>query len=93
MINIIEDNQSSFSMKGGRAYPADFTGIYILKSNDGVPILKRFLKNGVIHRLDGPGDITKGMNDFYIEGLRIPPSEFWNHPKVVEYKLNTIKSL
>jgi len=56
-----------------------------------------WVKNGIIHRLDGPSVIGPDFNstytEYYIEGLEIKQSEFWKQPAVIETTLKNIIQL
>ena len=44
-----------------------------------------------LHRLDGPAVLCpSGHKEWAIESFYFSEQDYWNHPKVVEYKLNKI---
>ena len=60
--------------------------------------LKQWIVHGKLHRTDGPAEIeihhTKDSIEeyktWYIDDTEYSIEEYWNHPTVVEYKLNEI---
>lgn len=73
-----------------------YTKYKTLHNNDGPAIIKssgpiQWFKNGKCHRLGGPA-ITNfnGREHYYIYGEWMTPKEYWEHPLVIEYKLNSI---
>lgn len=53
-------------------------------------------QNNLIHRLDGPVMIfakNSDRNVFYIHNVSYNEEKFWNHPLVIEHKLNKILEL
>jgi len=50
--------------------------------------------DGLNHRLDGPAVYSfTEIIAFYIKGKKYLEQEYWNHPLVIEYKLNNILSI
>lgn len=59
----------------------------------------KWYKHGKRHRLDGPAvfHVYAGWHmpgGYWIDGVQyIKKEDFWNHPKVIEHKLNKIENL
>lgn len=74
--------------------PFKFTGIILHRDTF------FWVKNGIMHRLDGPSVIGPSYDVFgstytkyHIEGLEIQQSEFWKQPAVIETTLKNIIQL
>lgn len=67
-------------------------GWYVV-SHDGFPGIIHF-NHSIIERLDGPAVYYKNLNKsrYWIENNCLNEKEYWEHPKVIEHKLNTILS-
>ena len=52
-----------------------------------------YYQNDKKHRLDGPAIIKGKYFDFYIEGKVVFEKNYWNHPLVIEHRLNKIIKL
>lgn len=48
-----------------------------------------------IHRLDGPAIINpkKNIKEYWINGMPYNKQDYWNHPLVLEYRINKILEL
>lgn len=55
---------------------------------------KTWVINDAFHRLDGPAMFSEDEIIYFIQGQRIyNETDYWNHPMVVEYKLNQILAI
>lgn len=55
---------------------------------------REWYKQGKLHNLAGPAFITPdGCINYYIDGDYIDHSEYWNHPMVLKFKIDTINQL
>lgn len=54
-----------------------------------------FIKGKICHRLDGPAITSKSLlfSYYFINDIEYSEKQYWNHPLVVEYKLNKILKL
>ena len=52
-----------------------------------------YYQNDKKHRLDGPAIIKGKYSAFYIEGKVVFEKNYWNHPLVIEHRLNKIIKL
>ena len=68
--------------------PKDFVGpCYIGTTN-----MVFWISHQILHRLDGPAQISENklITCFFIHGYLIDPDLYWNHPKVIECKIQSI---
>lgn len=54
---------------------------------------KTWVINNLFHRLDGPAMFNGDEITYYISDEKIGEEYYWNHPMVVEYKLNQILAI
>jgi len=56
------------------------------------PYTKYWFRHDILHRLDGPAVVGFNNNrkDYFINDFWYEEQEYWNHPLVIEYKLNKI---
>lgn len=76
-------------MFGAYDIPSKFTGRVISRLSGRVG----YYKDGYKHRLDGPaivGKMVGGKDQYWIDGHEISEVEYWNHPLVIEYRLENI---
>jgi len=52
-----------------------------------------WMKNGELHRLDGVAYVSKQTYGYWIHNKSYSEINFWNHPLVIENKLNQIIKL
>lgn len=53
--------------------------------------MRVWVYDGVFHRIGGPATITlDGKQVFYIDGKRLTPEKYWEHPMVLNHKLSNI---
>lgn len=86
----------------GCCYLSDYKAKYWLKParvfhRENAPAIeydvgaKIWYNNDVRERLDGPAfDWGDNNKEFFIEGKIITEQDYWNHPKIILYKLNHI---
>jgi len=89
----------------GQCYVGQYMKEYWFKKNtilhreDGPAVIckkgrKEWLQNDMLHRLDGPAIVHDSGEEYYfIEDNPITDEEYWNHPLVIEHKLNKILKL
>ena len=98
VFDYIKDVPNTFT---GKCYIASSESVVYLKQGnkhreDG-PAVKNsdateWWFEGARHRLDGPAVVFQGIKGTYcfINGNPIIEEEYWNHPLVIQYKLNAI---
>lgn len=88
-----EGNYKVFSGGFSSAMNIKYSGCGLRENNTGNPQIF-WMKNGSFHKLDGPAiiDAISGI-EYYITNRFLNEQQFWQHPLVINHKLNKIINL